>query len=65
MKEATMWRKLPSIAAIAATLSLLPLTACNLDVGDLNNPGLDDLQENPTRSGVSSGSSLKTPAMVR
>lgn len=42
-------RKLPSIAALAATLSLLPLTACDLDVGDLNNPGIDELEENPTR----------------
>ncbi len=48
-----MWLRLPSIAAIAATLSLLPVAACDLDVPDLNNPGLDDLQENPTRSGVS------------
>ncbi len=48
-----MWRKLPGIAAIVATLSLLPTTACDLDVPDLNNPGLEDLQENPTRAGVS------------
>lgn len=48
-----MWRKIPGIAAIAAALSLLPLTACDLEVPDLNNPGLEDLQENPTRAGVS------------
>lgn len=44
--------KLPGLAALAATLWLLPATGCDLDVPDLNNPGLDDLQENPTRSGV-------------
>lgn len=48
-----MWLKLPSIAAIAATLSL-HLMACELDVPDLNNPGIDDLEKNPTRAGVSS-----------
>jgi len=41
--------KLPSIAVAAATLSLIPATACSLDVGDLNNPGLDELEQNPTR----------------
>jgi starch-binding outer membrane protein, SusD/RagB family len=41
-----------TLAAIAATLSLLPLTACELDVPDLNNPGIDDLAEHPTRSTV-------------
>jgi hypothetical protein len=45
--------KLPSIAAIAATLSLLPVTACDIDVPDLNNPSIDDLRENPTRANVS------------
>lgn len=45
--------KLPSIAAIAATLSLLPLTACDIDVPDLNNPSIDELEENPTRANVS------------
>lgn len=44
--------KLPSIAAIAATLSLLPVTGCELDVPDLNNPSIDELEENPTRSSV-------------
>ncbi len=36
-----------------ATLALVASTAaCDLDVPDLNNPGLDDLSENPTRSKV-------------
>jgi starch-binding outer membrane protein, SusD/RagB family len=42
--------KLPSIAAIAATLSLLPVTGCDLDVPDLNNPSIDELEENPTEA---------------
>jgi hypothetical protein len=41
--------KLPSIAVAAATLLLIPATACSLDVDDLNNPGLDELEQNPTR----------------
>jgi hypothetical protein len=44
--------KLPSIAAIAATLSLLSVTGCDLDVPDLNNPSIDELEQNPTRSSV-------------
>ncbi|HWU91476.1 MAG TPA: RagB/SusD family nutrient uptake outer membrane protein [Kofleriaceae bacterium] len=44
--------QLPSIAALAATLALIPVSACNLDVPDLNNPGIDDLAQNPTRSSV-------------
>jgi len=48
-----MWLKLPSIAAIAATLSLLPVTGCDLDIPDLNNPGISDLEENPTAASVS------------
>ena len=45
--------RLPGLAALVATLSLLPTTACDIDVPDLNNPGIDDLAENPTRSSVS------------
>jgi starch-binding outer membrane protein, SusD/RagB family len=41
-----------TLAAIAATLSLLSTTACELDVPDLNNPGLDELQDNPSRASV-------------
>lgn len=41
--------KLPGIAALAATLSLVPLAGCELFVPDLNNPPLDDLELNPTR----------------
>jgi len=47
-----MWLRLPSIAALAATLSLLPAAGCDLEVGDLNNPGLEELEENPTRASV-------------
>ena len=45
--------RLPGLAALAATLSLLSVTACDIDVPDLNNPGIDDLVANPTRAGVS------------
>ena len=39
--------------AVPATLALLVAGGCNdLDVGDLNNPGLENLQESPTRIGV-------------
>lgn len=37
----------------AAALGLLLLGGCDeIDVGDLNNPGLDELEESPTRVGV-------------
>lgn len=44
--------KLPGIAVLAATVSLIPVTGCGLDVPDLNNPGLEELENNPTRTGV-------------
>ena len=47
-------QKLSSTAVIAATLSLLSATACDIDVSDLNNPGLDELEQNPTRVTVTS-----------
>ena len=37
-------------------LSAASLVACNLSVGDLNNPGLDDLENHPTVAAVSSAS---------
>jgi hypothetical protein len=40
--------------AHAAVLALLSLAACNLDVPDLNNPGLDELENNPTAAGIES-----------
>jgi hypothetical protein len=46
--------KLPRIAAIAAALALAPAAACDLDVSDLDNPGINELLENPTRVGISS-----------
>src|SRR6188508_2503146 len=35
-----------------ALAGLFGLVGCDLDVPDLNNPGLDELSENPTPSGV-------------
>lgn len=48
-------RKLSCAAALAAALSLVSLPACDIDVGDLNNPGIDDLVDNPTRVTVTAG----------
>ena len=39
---------------LAILLTLGTAAACNLDVPDLNNPGLDDLENNPTASAVES-----------
>jgi len=41
--------KLPVIATLAATLSLIPATGCDFVIPDLNNPGIDQLEDNPTR----------------
>lgn len=38
---------------IIACLAAVTLTACDLDVPDLNNPPISDLDENPTRENVS------------
>jgi hypothetical protein len=46
-------RIISTILLTAATLVAAP--ACDLDVPDLNNPGIDELAENPTPSAVSSG----------
>jgi hypothetical protein len=41
------------LLAVPAALALLGGTGCNdLDVGDLNNPGLESLQDSPTRIGI-------------
>lgn len=48
----TFW----SLVATAAVLVPLAATGCDLDVGDLNNPGLDELEENPTRVNVGAAS---------
>lgn len=45
--------KLPGVTVLAATLALIPVTACELDVPDLNNPGLEELETNPTVPSVS------------
>lgn len=37
---------------LLASLLAAPLGACSLDVPDLNNPGIDDLENNPTPSAV-------------
>jgi len=39
---------------LSTILLAASLTACSLDVPDLNNPGLGDLTENPTAAGVTS-----------
>lgn len=44
-----MTRPLP---LVALCLSLATLSACDLDVPDLNNPPIDDLTDNPTRENV-------------
>ena len=36
------------LIAIGGILGALAITACDLDVPDLNNPGIDDLKNNPT-----------------
>src|SRR5579872_5909205 len=38
--------------ALGAALGLLAVPACNLDIPDLNNPGLEQLENNPTAAGV-------------
>jgi hypothetical protein len=38
-----------STIALAVTLSLIPVTGCDLVVPDLERPGIDQLQDNPTR----------------
>jgi starch-binding outer membrane protein, SusD/RagB family len=37
---------------VAGILSSLAISACSLDIPDLNNPGLDDLENNPTAAGI-------------
>lgn len=36
------------LIAIAGIVGALAITACDLDVPDLNNPGIDDLRQHPT-----------------
>jgi len=38
--------------AISAILGSLVLAGCDLEVPDLNNPGLEELENNPTASGI-------------
>ncbi len=38
---------------LALVVSIAALPGCDLEVGDLNNPALDDLENNPTPSGIS------------
>jgi hypothetical protein len=44
-------RNIKTIALVSVAGALF--AGCDLDVPDLNNPGLDDLEENPTRTSVS------------
>lgn len=41
------------ILTVSSVLLALAVGACDLDVPDLNNPGIDQLEENPTPSAVS------------
>jgi starch-binding outer membrane protein, SusD/RagB family len=41
------------LTTVAAVLAALAIGACDLDVPDLNNPGIDQLEDNPTPSAVS------------
>jgi len=43
-----------NLALLAAVLGSLGLAACDLDIPDLNNPGLDELENNPNRTIVNS-----------
>ena len=36
------------LIAVAGIVGALAITACDLDVPDLNNPGIDELREHPT-----------------
>lgn len=45
-------RTTTSIFSSLALAGLIGLVGCDLDVPDLNNPGLDELVDNPTPSGV-------------
>jgi len=42
-----------TLVALGAALSLV---GCGLDIGDLNNPSLDDFRDNPTPSSINSAS---------
>ena len=45
-------RRMTSTLHCLALAGLFGLVGCDLDVEDLNNPGLDELSENPTPSGI-------------
>lgn len=38
--------------AFAAVLGSMSVAACDLDIPDLNNPGLEELENNPTAAGI-------------
>ncbi|HEX7836942.1 MAG TPA: hypothetical protein VF469_05735, partial [Kofleriaceae bacterium] len=42
----------PLALALGAILGCLALPGCNLDIPDLNNPALEQLQNNPTAAGI-------------
>jgi hypothetical protein len=51
-----MYTKLPA-CALAGVLGLVALPGCSLDVPDLNNPGLNQLENTPTAALVNSAAS--------
>ena len=40
------------VFVLSAVLASLSVTACDLDVPDLNNPGLDELEDHPTAANI-------------
>lgn len=52
MLKGTSPSKLSGVVVALATAALVPVAACDLGVPDLNNPALDELQQNPTRVNV-------------
>ena len=46
-----MYTKL-SVLAVSGIVGSLALPACSLDIPDLNNPGLEQLENNPTTAGI-------------
>jgi hypothetical protein len=51
-----MAMKTTKTLAFVAALAVLPLAGCDMDVPDLNNPGLDSLLDNPSPSAIASAS---------
>lgn len=45
-------RLVTTIRSVLLAASVLAVGACDFDIPDLNNPGIDQLEDNPTRSSV-------------